>query len=495
METQAADRFLPLSADIAGASLPSLEKARQARDPRFDGVFFVGVTSTGIFCRPVCPVRLPKAENVTFFFSAAGALAAGFRPCRRCRPESAPGSPAWLGTETTVRRALRLIEEGALDNGNLTQLCDRLGVGARHLGRLFQQHLGVSPGRIAQTRRLLFAKKLITETSLKLTDIALAAGYGSVRRCNSAVTSCYGCPPTELRRRSAKPKSSGSSGVELELACRRPFNWPLMLNFFRQRATPGVETVEGDVYRRMLDLDGSFGHVEVSWTGSGLRTRLALSDMSQLLTVAQRLRRQFDLDAAPQDIHKCLAAEPVMRQLLQKYPGIRLPGTCNGFEAAVRAIVGQQISVAAATAIMGRIAAFGEPSDTAPGAERSFPRPEVVAEIPASWFPMPGKRAEAILELARRVARGDISFFDSVEGLRAALQSVPGIGPWTASYAAMRISGSPDEFLADDLVIKKQLATLYPELGSSRSRQMRWAEQWRPFRSYAVMYLWQTAAG
>ena len=435
---------------------------------------------------------MPKADRVLFFSSAALAVESGFRPCKRCRPESAPGSPAWKGTETSVRRALRLIEEGALDHGNLEQLSERLGVGQRHLGRLFQQHLGVSPGRVAQVRRLLFAKKLITETGLKVSEVALAAGYGSTRRCNSAVTSCYGCSPTELRHSSRGRRQEAD--VELELASRLPYDWPLMLKFLAHRATSGVEQIDGEVYRRVLDLEGTIGHLEVSWAGKGVRCRLAFADPSRLVTVIERLKRQFDLDAVPGDIRECLASEPVMKRLVDGNPGLRLPGTCNGFEVAVRAIVGQQVSVAAASTIMGRIAAFGEPYRDAPGCERIFPGPELVAGIPASWFPMPDRRAEAIREMARRVVTGDVSFVDSTERLNAQLQAVPGIGPWTAAYITMRVCGSPDEFLADDLVIRRRVAALYPEVGASRTRLLRWAEQWRPYRSYAVMHLWQTAA-
>ncbi|MEM7019925.1 MAG: DNA-3-methyladenine glycosylase 2 family protein, partial [Pseudomonadota bacterium] len=290
------------------------QNALQTRDARFDGKFFIGVTSTGIYCRPVCPVRRPKPENTRYFASAAAAASEGFRPCLRCRPESAPGSPAWKGSSTTVQRALGLIESGALNDGTLEQLSDRLGVSSRHLNRLFHQHLGASPLAVAQTRRLHFAKKLLNETNLSMTDIALAAGFGSVRRFNAAFRKTYDCSPTELRRMNAP---TAGNTVTLELSFRPPFDWPALLAFYEMRAIPGVEAVVDQCYHRTIRIGDKHGRFSVcpDKKRQTLKTTIDFPDTSQLLHIVERIRRQFDLYADPIEIGRQLSQDTFLQPL------------------------------------------------------------------------------------------------------------------------------------------------------------------------------------
>jgi AraC family transcriptional regulator of adaptative response / DNA-3-methyladenine glycosylase II len=327
-------------------------QALKAKDPRFDGRFFIGVRTTGVYCRPVCPVKSPKLANVLFFPTAAAAAEAGFRPCLRCRPESSPGTPAWAGTSATVTRGLRLIGEGALDTGSVDSLSERLGVTPRHLSRLFLQHLGASPKAIAQTRRLHFAKKLLNETDLSMTEIALSAGYGSVRRFNDHVQQVYGRSPSTLRRR-AGPKTT--STFELRLPYRPPYDFDAMLEFLRRRATPEVESVAGGRYVRSIDVDGERGLLSISHLPerNQLLCEIDLPGSRRLMQVVSRVRRLFDLSADPLEIGRCLDRDPHCRRCSNVTP-VAVPGAWDPFEIAVRAIVGQQISVSSATTVMGK---------------------------------------------------------------------------------------------------------------------------------------------
>lgn len=469
-----------------------LEQARCARDPRFDGRFFVGVRTTGVYCRPVCPVKMPRAENVTFFESAAAATEAGFRPCLRCRPEASPGTPAWQGTSTTVRRALKLIQEGALDRGSVAGLSERLGVTSRHLNRLFTRHLGASPLTVAQTRRLHFAKRLIDETALPMTDIAMSSGYGSIRRFNDHFRQTYGRSPRELRStRKARHDSSPASQemLTLRLPVRRPYDFKAMLSFFCVRATPGVEEA-GDTYRRNFRIDGEVGRIEVSEDENGLLCRIEGGSPRVLMEIVHRVRNLFDTDAVPAEVHAVLSADPVLSNMVQEEPGLRLPGAFDAFETAVRAIVGQQVSVRGATTIMGLIAQRYADSDCYP---RVFPAPQVLSQLMPDTLPMPGKRAMAIKELAGRIEAGEIDLdCPDDDVFRQNLLAVPGIGPWTADYIALRVRADPDAFLAGDLVIKRVMEALY---GVSKEKDiLAVAENWRPWRGYAGLYLWRYAA-
>lgn len=478
--------------DISAAVLPIddavCERARQARDPRFDGRFFIGVRTTGVYCRPICPVRIPLAKNVDFYPSAAAAAEAGFRPCLRCRPEASPGTPAWNGSSTTVNRALRLIEAGALDAGSMDALATRLGVGTRHLSRLFQRHLGASPIAVAQTRRLHFAKKLIDETRLPLQDIALAAGFGSVRRFNAVFARTYGRSPGTLRKTG---KTSSDAGLQLQLSYRPPYDWPLMLGFLGMRCIPGVEQTDTDCYRRSIRMGGQSGWYELR-AGQGHRLQLSLHhpDSSQLARAVNRIRQQFDLAADPLTINHSLARDELLKPLVNQRPGLRLPGAWDAFELGVRAILGQQVSVAAARTLAGRLAArYGSVTGQFPNGKPmvSFPNAEVLADQPLDGLGLTKKRTQTLQGFARAVARGDLDFdrLDEADSLKQALLKLPGIGPWTAEYIAMRALADPDAFPTADLGLLK--ATGF----KAATLQAR-AETWRPWRAYAALHLWQS---
>jgi AraC family transcriptional regulator of adaptative response / DNA-3-methyladenine glycosylase II len=339
------------------------ERARRSRDARFDGQFYIGVRTTGIYCRPICPANTPKSENVTFFPTAAAAGEAGYRPCLRCRPECAPGTPAWSGTSTTVRRGLRLIANGALDDSTIEDLAARLGVTSRHLRRLFTRHLGASPLAVAHTRRLHFAKQLIDQTRLPMQDIAVAAGYGSVRRFNDAFVKTYGRSPRELRRTGdAAAAGDPDTVLTVSLSCRAPFDWSSLLAFFAARAVPGVESIDGGCYRRTVKIDGQPGVIEVRQDQDKVLLAMHGIATQNIFPVVQQCREVFDLDAPMQEITRVLSQDALLARRLGRSPGVRVPGAWDGFELAVRAVLGQQISVKAATTIAGRLAkAYGEP--------------------------------------------------------------------------------------------------------------------------------------
>lgn len=492
-----AEQSLKYDADVT-----VLEKARLSRDPRFDGHFFVGVKTTGIYCRPVCPVKLPKAENVTFFKSAAAAASEGFRPCLRCRPEASPGTPAWSGTSATVSRAMRLISEGALDGDNVEALACRLGVGTRHLCRLFGRHLGASPLAVAQTRRVHFAKRLIDNTNLKMSDVALSSGYKSVRRFNTHFKAVYSQTPRHMRSRK-KSTADSIAGFSFKLSYRPPYDWEHMLRFLELRAVPGVEAVINNTYIRNFVLDGEPGVISIAHLAAEncLASKIEISDPARLLTIVERIKRIFDLTADPHEISRGLTSRDqpgdILRRLMVRFPGTRIPGCWDSFEIAVRAIVGQQISVAGATTVMGRL--VQQYGATIPDASKCksrlgylFPAPEVLAELDINRLSMPRSRARAIKDMARAVVTGDIDFTDDFEILMRELKSIKGVGDWTAQYIVMRACGAPDAFLAGDLVLQKAFAQ---EMGKELSlRELeQTAEQWRPWRAYAAMLLWRCA--
>jgi AraC family transcriptional regulator of adaptative response / DNA-3-methyladenine glycosylase II len=466
------------------------EKARQTRDARFDGRFFIAVRTTGIYCRPVCKVRMPKAENVTFYLSAAAASEAGYRPCLRCRPEAAPGTPAWSGTSATVKRGLRLISDGALDEMSIEQLGDKLGVTGRHLSRLFNQHLGASPQAIAQTRRLHFAKKLISETNLPMTEIALSSGYGSVRRFNDHFRKVYDRSPTMLRD---KRGVNSDSGVTVRLPYREPFDFEGMLAFLAMRAVPQIESIGVGIYQRSLLIDGESGLLSVSQDipNHCLICRVELSNTRPLMKVVDKVKGLFDLDADPSEINSNLCKDTALANLISGNPGQRLPGSWDPFEVAVRAIVGQQVSVKGATTVMSRIVdSYGERFDET----MCFPTPESLSALSVDKLSMPTKRAQAIKDMAAAVVNGeiDLSRSGSSEDLIQQMTSIKGIGPWTAQYVTMRALNDPDSFLHTDLVILKVASSL---LGIDSEKDMlKRSEAWRPWRAYAGMHLWRHAA-
>jgi len=464
-------------------------RARLSRDARFDGKFFIGVLTTRVYCRPICPARTCQEKNVRYFPTAAAAAEAGFRPCLRCRPECSPGTPAWLGTPNTVSRALRLISERGLEDGGVEILAERLGVGARHLRRLFLQHLGATPLAVAQTRRLHFAKKLIDETSLPMSQVALASGFGCVRRFNAGIRKVYHRTPTQIRRLARQTAPQPENQYFFRLRFRPPYDWNVMLNFLAARATPGVEAVDLGSYRRSISLDGSHGYFEVSLDEANvaLAARVQFGNPRSLFYIVERIRAMFDLNADWAAIMRGLRTDPVLAQRAAAHPGVRVPGCWNGFELAVRAILGQQITVKGATALAGRIAnTFGQPFSAGKNLTHLFPPPEVLADAKLASIGMPGARAETIRALARAVCDRRINFEGVVnsDAFLTQLCEIPGIGKWTAQYVAMRALGEPDAFPSSDLGLLRALS-----VSSPRELEQR-AESWRPWRAYAAMYLW-----
>ncbi|HEY1447814.1 MAG TPA: AlkA N-terminal domain-containing protein [Caulobacteraceae bacterium] len=460
-----------------------------AKDARFDGRFFTGVTSTGIYCRPVCPARPPKAENCRYYPTAAAAQAAGFRPCLRCRPETAPGQGAWRGASNTVSRGMALIDSGAMDEAGVDKLADRLGVGERQLRRLFLRHLGASPIAVAQTRRVLIAKQLIHETDLPMAEIALAAGFGSVRRFNETMRALFGRAPTELRR-SLGRGASAEAGITLSLGFRPPFDWDAVLQFLVLRAIPGVERIEDGVYRRSIDMDGAAGTLAVAHQPerNRLRVTIRFPQLAALPRIIARVRQMFDLDADPEAIGQALSRDRRLAPLVAARPGLRTPGAWDGFELAVRAILGQQITVTAATKLAGAIAArWGEPIEM-DGLTRLFPRAEALATAVIAG--MPGSRAASISRLAERVG-AEPGLFERGPDLAATiskLRALPGIGEWTAHYIAMRALREPDAFPAADIGLMRAMDDGHGR--PSPAQLLDDSQAWRPWRAYAALHLW-----
>lgn len=473
------------------------ERAMRAKDPRFDGLFFIGVLSTGIYCRPICPARSAKPENIVYFPTAAAAAMAGLRPCLRCRPEASPGSPAWNGTSATVSRAMLLIREGALNEGNIENLALKLGVGGRHLRRLFQTHVGASPINLATTQKILFAKKLLNETQLPISQIAFTSGFGSIRRFNAAFKKIYGKTPSAFRHPIKRNSISEKTPFrcELTLSYRPPFDWQGMLGFFQSRAIPGVESVENGVYHRTIRINDTTGIISIAHAdkNNALRLTTALSTGRDLMPLVERVRRMFDLDANMMAIHKVFAADPVLKKVVRKHPGLRLPGAWDPFEIAVRAVVGQQVSVKGARTVIARIAAKAGPlfeSIDQPGLTRFFPTARELNACELGRIGMPLKRVETIKVLSRAVACGDLSLHvkGSIENFIKQLTRIPGIGDWTAQYIAMRALDEPDAFPAGDLGIIKALQQ--GDKRPTRKQILEKSEEWRPWRAYAAIYLW-----
>jgi AraC family transcriptional regulator of adaptative response / DNA-3-methyladenine glycosylase II len=465
-------------------------QAWRCRDPRFDGRFYVAVITTGVYCRPVCPARPPKERNVRYFLSAAAAAEAGFRPCLRCRPETSPGTPAWLGTSATVSRGLRIISENVTGGHGMESLAERLGVGSRHLSRLFVKHLGATPVAIWQTRRLQFAKTLIDETALPFTEIALAAGFGSIRRFNAAFRDCYGHTPTELRALARRKGHSTPGEYLFRLRYRPPFDWLGLLRFLRPRATPGVEAVGADSYRRTIALGSEQGWLEARAGSEALELRVRFPDPTALYRIVERGRRMFDLTADPREIRSHLMADPLLAPLVRARPGLRIPGAWDAFELAVRAILGQQVTVKGATTLAGRLVReFGAPIAPEGGLTHLFPTPERLAQVDLVQIGLPAARAACIRELARRVACGELALTGVAADVGlfvGELCTVPGIGPWTAEYVALRALGEPDAFPAGDLGLLRASGQRTPRELARR------AERWRPWRAYAAMHLWNS---
>jgi AraC family transcriptional regulator of adaptative response / DNA-3-methyladenine glycosylase II len=479
-------------------------RALQSRDARFDGLLFVGVTSTGIYCRPVCPARTAKFENTRFFASAAAAQQAGFRPCLRCRPETAPEMASWRGTSNTVSRALALINNGALDGDgrSVEALADRLGVGERHLRRLFLQHLGASPVAVAQTRRVLFAKQLIHETRMPMTEVAMASGFGSVRRFNETFRDLFDRPPSALRRKSARGLSSAAAGVTLRLRYRPPYDWESMLSHLRARAIPGVEVVEGESYRRTFAMDGSVGSIEVRHLPErqSLEVTIRSRNVSSLPAIVTRVRRLFDIGADIETIDAHLALDPLLAPLVARRPGLRAPAGWDGFELAVRAILGQQVSVAAARRLAGQLVSlYGRPVPKTfvhhPGLTHVFPSAKSLASADPVGVGMPSARKASLKALAE-AAVADPNLFQPCRTMEEAivrLRAIRGVGEWTAQYIALRALGEMDAFPASDIGLLRSASRMDGRRSSAASLLDR-AESWRPWRAYAAQHLWAAEA-
>ena len=493
------------------------ESARQARDPRYDGRFFVGVLTTGIYCRPICPVRIPKQENIQLYRSAAAAATAGFRPCLRCRPESSPGTPAWTGGSWKVTRALEMIERGFLDVSTPRALAAKLFIGERQLGRLFQQHLGAAPNEVAQTRRLHFAKKLIDETDLPFTTLCFAAGFGSVRRFNAVLKQTYGKSPRELRARRLTRTNleKGSKGanesnesnaiavgaIVLTLSYRPPFDWTALLSFLAYRAIPGVEQVTESSYARSFRVINDAGKVDAqghfiaqfSTDANTVSLSVWIDNKAALQRVVERVRAILDLRADSEIIERTLASDPRLAKLVARYPGTRVPGCWSGFEVAIRAILGQQVTVKAASTLVSRVAMrHGEAYDCdQEGIDYFFPEAEAIAIADLEGMGIVRARVTAITDVARRIVAGelDIGPNASLEAFVCAFCEIKGIGEWTAHYVAMRALADPNAFPHSDLILLRAAAetgeTLTPRALKAK------AEPWQPWRAYAVLFLWR----
>jgi AraC family transcriptional regulator of adaptative response / DNA-3-methyladenine glycosylase II len=477
-------------------------RALTSRDARFDGRLFVGVTTTGIYCRPVCPARTPKSEHCRFFASAAAAQEAGFRPCLRCRPETAPEVGSWRGTSNTVTRALALIADGNLDHdeASVDGLAERLGVGGRQLRRLFQKHLGASPLAVAQTRRVLFAKQLIQETRIPMAEVAMAAGFGSVRRFNETFRDLFGRPPSALRRKSTSDGSAAADvGVTVRLRYRAPYDWAAMLDHLRARAVDGVEVVEGDTYRRSVAEGGRLGTVEVRHEPAkrNLIVTVRFPEVRSLPSILARVRHLFDIGADIETIDEHLAKDPFLAPLVGSRPGLRVPGGWDPFELAVRAVLGQQITVAAARLLAGRLVEICGSTlrSDERGVVRAFPTAAQVIAADLSALGMPAARRASLRSLAEAAIKDPTLFRSSgaIEDSIARLSAVPGIGGWTAQYIALRAMRETDAFPETDIGLLRG-AGVIAGATPTPAALLRRAEAWRPWRAYAAQHLWAAGA-
>lgn len=473
------------------------ENARQSRDPRFDGRFFVGVLTTGIYCRPICPVRIPKRENVLLYRSAAGASEAGFRPCLRCRPESSPGTPAWIGAPYKVSKALQLIARGRLDGCSVDELAAQLSIGSRQLSRLFQQYVGASPIAVAQTQRLHFAKKLLDETSLPLAEVCFAAGFGSVRRFNAVFQSTYARSPKELRKGVRGTRRSVGEGICVRLAYRPPLDWKSMLAYLEYRKIPGVEHIdlEQSAYYRTIAIGANIGDISVRFFGQepSLLLQINFPDTRHLYHIVEKVRLLFDLHADSEEIDRFFAKDPLLKKVAKKNPGTRVTGCWDGLEVTVRAILGQQVTVKAATTLAGRVAQrHGQDYVcSSPHLNRVFPTAETLAAADLDGLGIVGLRIAAIKAVAEKIAAGDIVFdgvLETEEFVRRVCE-IKGIGDWTAHYIALRVLNDPDAFPYSDLILRRAATDNRETLSPKALLQL--AESWRPWRAYAVILLWK----
>ena len=470
-------------------------RAVRARDARFDGWFFVAVTSTGIYCRPSCPAVAPKAAHMRFYPSAAGAQQAGFRACKRCRPDASPGSPEWNQRADLVARAMRLIADGEVDRDGVPGLAAKLGYSTRQVQRQLVAELGAGPLALARAQRAQTARLLIETTALPLGEVAFAAGFASIRSFNGTVKEVFALSPTELRQRAARGPAAAAPGeLALRLPLRAPFFPDNLFGHLAATAVPGVEEWRDGALRRTLRLPHGPGVVALAPRPDHVACRLALADLRDLATAVSRCRRLLDLDADPVAAGEVLAADPVLEPLVTKAPGRRVPRTVDAGEFALRAVLGQQVSTAAARTHAARLAeAFGESvSDPGGGLSRLFPEPTALAGLDPAMLAMPAARRDTFTGLAAALARGDIDLGAGSDWpqARERLAALPGIGPWTVETIAMRGLGDPDAFTPTDLGVRVAARNL--GLPATPAALIRRAVAWRPWRAYAVQYLWAT---
>jgi AraC family transcriptional regulator of adaptative response / DNA-3-methyladenine glycosylase II len=471
-------------------------RAVKSRDPRFDGVFYTGVTSTGIYCRPSCPALTPRRRNVTFHRTAAAAQAAGFRACKRCLPDATPGSPEWDVSADVAGRAMRLIADGVVERDGVAGLARRVGYTPRHLDRVLVAELGAGPLALARARRAQTARVLIETTAMPFADVAFAAGFASIRQFNDTVREVYAASPTQLRGRTARATTSGR--LDLRLAVRVPFDGAALLSFLAARVIAGVEAAGPGWYARTLALPHGTGRVRLELADDvgarHVRCRLQVDDLRDVPAAVERCRRLVDADCDPVAVDDALGEDPLLAPLLRARPGLRVPGHVDGHEVAVRAVLGQQVSVARAATMAARLAEqHGEP---VPGAEdgldRIFPGAEALAALDPTELPMPRARGRALVRLCEALAGGEIALDRSADrdDVRERLLALPAIGPWTADNIALRALGHPDVFLATDLGVRHALA----RLGHEPAAAPEVAQRWRPWRSYALMHLWTSTS-
>ena len=471
-------------------------QAIYSRDSRFDGRFFAGATSTGLYCRNVCAVPFARPENTHLFTYAAEAESAGFRPCKRCRPQASPGTPAWLGTIAVVSRAVRMILEGALNEKSVEDLAERLGIGERQLRRLFAQHLGASPLKIATSQRLQEARKLIEKSRLPMTQIAFRAGFKSIREFNHAVRASTGRAPSELRHAAGASQSTSSpTGLELHLPYRPPFEWTSLISFMRERAIPGVELVSENSYQRTIEVFGVPGFLTVrnDEAKSRLIAYVQTTSLTGLAQTVERVRRIFDLNADSVQIGRHLSRDPRLRELLILRPGLRVPGTWDGFEASVLAILGQNLTTAGADgSITGLVQMFGTPVESPiRGLSHLFPQPKAFALPDLSKVGISDACANTLRKLASSIVQGNLNFatMKTLNLTVSRLRSACGVEESTANYIAMRAFGEPDAFPTRDPGLRLRLSQ--SNVSISPGQFLAIAEQWRPWRAYAAMHLTQ----
>src|SRR3954452_19816311 len=473
-------------------------RAVQSRDRRFDGVFYTAVRTTGIYCRPSCPARTPHRSSVAFFVSAAAAQVAGYRACRRCLPDATPGSPDWDARADTAGRAMRLINDGVVERDGVPGLARRIGYTPRHLSRLLTEEVGAGPLAIARARRAQTARTLVETTALPMADIAFAAGFSSVRQFNATMAEVYACTPTALRAR-RRPGGIASPGhLSIRLGVRRPFDGAELLQFLAARAVPGIETVVGGTYSRTLVLPHGPAVVHLTPGDDAVECALEAADLRDVGAAVERCRRLLDLDSDPAAVGDLLEADPVLGATARQRPGLRVPGHVDGLEVAVRAVVGQQISVAGARTVLARVVAtYGTALEQEPGARReglgsTFPDAATRAAPGPAALPMPRSRGRALVALCAAVAAGDIPLDRSLPRgeVRRRLLAVPGVGPWTADYILLRALGDPDVFLPTDVGVRHGLTDIGVDVAAAEPL----SRAWRPWRSYALMHLWAVAA-